>query len=63
MDGDGNFDGFSAMGFDVLHVFEEVGCDAAAWTVSVLALVAHPNSDQLTHQYRWFRLPSSPMSV
>ncbi|KAK3060877.1 hypothetical protein LTS18_007496, partial [Coniosporium uncinatum] len=32
MDGDGNFDGFSAMGFDVLHVFEEVSCDAATWT-------------------------------
>jgi len=48
MDGDGNFDGFSAMGFDVLHVFEEVSCDAATWTVSVFALVAHPNSDKLT---------------
>jgi beta-N-acetylhexosaminidase len=24
MDGDGNFDGFSSMGFDVMHNFEEV---------------------------------------
>ncbi|KAF2767613.1 glycoside hydrolase [Teratosphaeria nubilosa] len=31
MDGDGNFDGLSAMGFGVLHVFEEVSCDAATW--------------------------------
>lgn len=33
MDGDGNFDGFSAMGFEVLHNFEEVSCDAATWTM------------------------------
>jgi beta-N-acetylhexosaminidase len=33
MDGDGNFDGFSAMGFDVMHTFEEVSCDAATWTM------------------------------
>ncbi|KAF2019723.1 glycoside hydrolase family 3 protein [Aaosphaeria arxii CBS 175.79] len=33
MDGDGNFDGFSAMGFDVMHNFEEVSCDAATWTL------------------------------
>jgi beta-N-acetylhexosaminidase len=33
MDGDGNFDGLSAMGFNVLHTFEEVGCDAATWTM------------------------------
>lgn len=33
MDGDGSFDGFSAMGFDVLHNFEEVSCDAATWTM------------------------------
>jgi beta-N-acetylhexosaminidase len=33
MDGDGNFDGFSAMGFGVLHNFEEVSCDAATWTM------------------------------
>lgn len=32
MDGDGNFDGFSSMGFDVMHNFEEVSCDAATWT-------------------------------
>ncbi|KAJ9662545.1 hypothetical protein H2201_006033 [Coniosporium apollinis] len=32
MDGDGKFDGLSAMGFDVLHSFEEVSCDAATWT-------------------------------
>ena len=31
IDGDGNFDGFSAMGFDVLHNFEEVSVDAATW--------------------------------
>jgi hypothetical protein len=28
MDGDGNFDGLSAMGFDVLHRFDEITCDA-----------------------------------
>ncbi|OJD39943.1 glycoside hydrolase family 3 protein [Diplodia corticola] len=33
MDGDGSFDGLSAMGFDVLHNFEEVSCDAATWTM------------------------------
>ncbi|KAF1987214.1 glycoside hydrolase family 3 protein [Aulographum hederae CBS 113979] len=33
MDGDGNFDGLSALGFNVLHVFEEVSCDAATWTM------------------------------
>lgn len=33
MDGDGNFDGFSAMGFGVLHNYEEVSCDAATWTM------------------------------
>ncbi|KAF2167845.1 glycoside hydrolase family 3 protein [Zasmidium cellare ATCC 36951] len=33
MDGDGNFDGLSAMGFSVLHNFEEVSCDAATWTM------------------------------
>ncbi|KAF2843452.1 glycoside hydrolase family 3 protein [Patellaria atrata CBS 101060] len=33
MDGDGNFDGLSTMGFDVLHNFEEVSCDAATWTM------------------------------
>ncbi|KAF1999992.1 glycoside hydrolase family 3 protein [Amniculicola lignicola CBS 123094] len=33
MDGDGNFDGFSSMGFDVMHNFEEVSCDAATWTM------------------------------
>jgi len=31
MDGDGNFDGLSAMGFTTLHTFEEVSCDAATW--------------------------------
>lgn len=34
MDGDGNFDGLSAMGFSVLHNFEEVSCDAATWTMA-----------------------------
>ncbi|KAK4991188.1 hypothetical protein LTR50_001946 [Elasticomyces elasticus] len=33
IDGDGNFDGLSAMGFSVLHNFEEVSCDAATWTM------------------------------
>lgn len=33
MDGDGGFDGLSAMGFSVLHNFEEVSCDAATWTM------------------------------
>lgn len=33
MDGDGNFDGLSAMGFNTLHNFEEVSCDAATWTM------------------------------
>lgn len=36
MDGDGNFDGLSAMGFNVLHTFEEVSCDAETWTVSTI---------------------------
>ncbi|KAF2226452.1 glycoside hydrolase superfamily [Elsinoe ampelina] len=31
MDGDGNFDGFSAMGFEPLSTFEEVSVDAATW--------------------------------
>ncbi|KAK3110291.1 hypothetical protein LTR53_015557 [Teratosphaeriaceae sp. CCFEE 6253] len=33
MDGDGNFDGLSMMGFGTLHTFEEVSCDAASWTM------------------------------
>ncbi|KAF2718840.1 glycoside hydrolase family 3 protein [Polychaeton citri CBS 116435] len=33
MDGDGNFDGLSAMGFSTLHNYEEVSCDAATWTM------------------------------
>ena len=33
MDGDGDFDGLSAMGFSVLHNYEEVSCDAATWTM------------------------------
>ena len=33
IDGDGNFDGLSAMGFSALHNFEEVSCDAATWTM------------------------------
>ncbi|QIW94748.1 hypothetical protein AMS68_000266 [Peltaster fructicola] len=32
MDGDGNVDGLSAMGFSVLHNYEEISCDAATWT-------------------------------
>lgn len=31
VDGDGHFDSLSAMGFDVLHSYEEVTCDAASW--------------------------------
>ncbi|KAL2012758.1 hypothetical protein VTN00DRAFT_283 [Thermoascus crustaceus] len=33
VDGDGNFDSLSGMGFNVLHSFEEVTCDAATWTM------------------------------
>ncbi|KAH0558518.1 hypothetical protein GP486_004826 [Trichoglossum hirsutum] len=33
IDGDGNFDSLSAMGFTVLHSFDEVTCDAATWTM------------------------------
>ncbi|KAF2115805.1 glycoside hydrolase superfamily [Lophiotrema nucula] len=33
MDGDGNIDGLSTLGFKVLHNFEEVSCDAATWTM------------------------------
>jgi beta-N-acetylhexosaminidase len=33
MDGDGNFDGLTAMGFDVLHRFDEIICDAATFTM------------------------------
>ncbi|KAI9826495.1 MAG: hypothetical protein M1819_007344 [Sarea resinae] len=33
VDGDGNFDSLSALGFNVLHSFEEVSCDAATWTM------------------------------
>ena len=28
IDGDGNFDSLTAMGFQVMHNFEEVSCDA-----------------------------------
>lgn len=31
MDGDGNLDGLKTMGFEVLHDFEEVSCDASTW--------------------------------
>ncbi|GBF62752.1 beta-hexosaminidase [Trichophyton mentagrophytes] len=31
VDGDGNSDSLTAMGFSVLHSFEELTCDAAAW--------------------------------
>ncbi|KAI9756119.1 MAG: hypothetical protein M4579_004006 [Chaenotheca gracillima] len=34
IDGDGNFDSLSAMGFGVLHSFEEVTCDAATWAMA-----------------------------
>ncbi|EEP76790.1 conserved hypothetical protein [Uncinocarpus reesii 1704] len=33
VDGDGNFDSLSAMGFSVLHSFDEVTCDAATWNM------------------------------
>ncbi|KAF2672960.1 glycoside hydrolase [Microthyrium microscopicum] len=33
MDGDGGFDGLSAMGFSVLHKFDEVSCDATTFTM------------------------------
>jgi beta-N-acetylhexosaminidase len=33
MDGDGNFDGLSAMGFECLHQFDEVSCDATTFTM------------------------------
>ncbi|KAK2734167.1 hypothetical protein FQN55_002908 [Onygenales sp. PD_40] len=33
VDGDGNFDSLSAMGFSVLHSFDEVTCDAATWNL------------------------------
>ncbi|KAL8721458.1 MAG: hypothetical protein Q9225_001870 [Loekoesia sp. 1 TL-2023] len=34
VDGDGHFDSLSAMGFSVLHNFEEVSCDAESMSVS-----------------------------
>lgn len=33
VDGDGNFDCLSTMGFSMLHSFEEVNCDATTWTM------------------------------
>ncbi|CAL5868813.1 uncharacterized protein PFLUO_LOCUS3040 [Penicillium psychrofluorescens] len=33
VDGDGNFDCLSTMGFTMLHSFEEVNCDASTWTI------------------------------
>ncbi|KAF1812839.1 glycoside hydrolase [Eremomyces bilateralis CBS 781.70] len=33
VDSDGNDDGLSAMGFEPMHTFEEVSCDAATWTM------------------------------
>lgn len=33
VDGDGHFDSLSAMGFNVLHTFEEVSCDAESMSV------------------------------
>ena len=47
MDGDGNFDGLSAMGFSTLHNFEEVSCDAATM-VSFRSL----NADETRFQCR-----------
>ncbi|PGH18729.1 hypothetical protein AJ80_04382 [Polytolypa hystricis UAMH7299] len=34
VDGDGNFDSLTGMGFSVLHSFEEVTCDAATWNMT-----------------------------
>jgi beta-N-acetylhexosaminidase len=34
MDGDGEFDGLSAMGFKVLHSYDEVSCDASTWSMA-----------------------------
>jgi beta-N-acetylhexosaminidase len=33
VEGDGHFDQLAAMGFTMLHSFEEVNCDAASWTM------------------------------
>ena len=33
MDGDGTTGSLSAMGFEPLHTYEDVGCDAATWTM------------------------------
>jgi hypothetical protein len=33
MDGDGNFDGLSAMGFDVLHRFDEIISDCQPFSL------------------------------
>ncbi|EDN04485.1 conserved hypothetical protein [Histoplasma mississippiense (nom. inval.)] len=33
VDADGNYDSLSAMGFSVLHSFEEVTCDASTWSM------------------------------
>ncbi|KAJ5663771.1 hypothetical protein N7507_004502 [Penicillium longicatenatum] len=33
VDGDGNFDCISSLGFSMLHSFEEVNCDASTWTM------------------------------
>ncbi|KAJ5936426.1 hypothetical protein N7454_005061 [Penicillium verhagenii] len=33
VDGDGNFDCISSLGFSMLHSFEEVNCDATTWTM------------------------------
>ncbi|KAJ5554483.1 hypothetical protein N7513_004442 [Penicillium frequentans] len=33
VDGDGNFDCISSLGFSMLHSFEEVNCDAGTWTM------------------------------
>lgn len=34
MDGDGNFDGLTAMGFSLLHSYEEIQCDASTWAMT-----------------------------
>lgn len=34
VDGDGNMDSLSAMGFTVLHSFDEISCDASTFTLS-----------------------------
>ncbi|KAB8339163.1 hypothetical protein FH972_022098 [Carpinus fangiana] len=47
MDGDGNTSSLTVMGFELLHSYEEISCDAATWTMV-------PPSEKLA--VRWGRL-------